>query len=188
MRWVDPDEPELARRARRRQDAARLRRDDRQPEAERRRHPRLGRRRARARAPADRRQHRADARSSAGSFDHGADVVVHSATKYIGGHGTSIGGVVVDSGQLRLDGERRPFPGPDRARPVLPRRRLGRRARAGRLHRPRPHRAAAQHRGRDQPVQRVPLPAGARDAAAAHGAPLRERAGRRAAPRGRSRA
>jgi O-acetylhomoserine (thiol)-lyase len=29
---------------------------------------------------------------------HGADVVVHSATKFIGGHGTSIGGVVVDSG------------------------------------------------------------------------------------------
>ncbi len=31
-------------------------------------------------------------------IDHGADVVVHSATKFIGGHGTSIGGVVVDSG------------------------------------------------------------------------------------------
>jgi O-acetylhomoserine (thiol)-lyase len=31
-------------------------------------------------------------------FDHGADIVVHSATKFIGGHGTSIGGVVVDSG------------------------------------------------------------------------------------------
>ncbi len=31
-------------------------------------------------------------------FDHGVDVSVHSATKYIGGHGTSIGGVIVDSG------------------------------------------------------------------------------------------
>ncbi len=31
-------------------------------------------------------------------FDHGADIVVHSATKIIGGHGTSIGGVIVDSG------------------------------------------------------------------------------------------
>jgi len=30
-------------------------------------------------------------------FDHGVDVAVHSATKYIGGHGTSIGGIVVDS-------------------------------------------------------------------------------------------
>jgi O-acetylhomoserine (thiol)-lyase len=33
-------------------------------------------------------------------FDHGADVVIHSATKFIGGHGTSIGGVVVDSGKF----------------------------------------------------------------------------------------
>ena len=31
-------------------------------------------------------------------FDHGADIVVHSATKFIGGHGTSIGGLVVDGG------------------------------------------------------------------------------------------
>jgi len=33
-------------------------------------------------------------------IDHGVDVVVHSATKYIGGHGTSIGGVIVDSGKF----------------------------------------------------------------------------------------
>ncbi|QEY65290.1 bifunctional O-acetylhomoserine aminocarboxypropyltransferase/cysteine synthase [Metapseudomonas lalkuanensis] len=33
-------------------------------------------------------------------FEHGADIVVHSLTKYIGGHGTSIGGIVVDSGQF----------------------------------------------------------------------------------------
>jgi len=33
-------------------------------------------------------------------IDHGADVVVHSATKFIGGHGTSIGGVVVDAGRF----------------------------------------------------------------------------------------
>jgi O-acetylhomoserine (thiol)-lyase len=31
-------------------------------------------------------------------FKHGADIIVHSATKFIGGHGTSIGGVIVDSG------------------------------------------------------------------------------------------
>lgn len=31
-------------------------------------------------------------------IEHGADIVVHSATKYIGGHGTSIGGVIVDGG------------------------------------------------------------------------------------------
>lgn len=33
-------------------------------------------------------------------IDHGADVVVHSATKFIGGHGTSIGGVIIDSGRF----------------------------------------------------------------------------------------
>lgn len=33
-------------------------------------------------------------------IDHGADIVVHSATKFIGGHGTSIGGILVDSGKF----------------------------------------------------------------------------------------
>ncbi|OLS60703.1 bifunctional O-acetylhomoserine aminocarboxypropyltransferase/cysteine synthase [Pseudomonas putida] len=33
-------------------------------------------------------------------FEHGADIVVHSLTKYIGGHGTSIGGIVIDSGRF----------------------------------------------------------------------------------------
>jgi O-acetylhomoserine (thiol)-lyase len=33
-------------------------------------------------------------------FDHGADVLIHSATKFIGGHGTSIGGAIVDSGKF----------------------------------------------------------------------------------------
>ncbi len=33
-------------------------------------------------------------------FDHGADIVVHSATKVLGGHGTSLGGVIVDSGKF----------------------------------------------------------------------------------------
>lgn len=33
-------------------------------------------------------------------FEHGADIVIHSATKFIGGHGTSIGGLIVDSGRF----------------------------------------------------------------------------------------
>jgi O-acetylhomoserine (thiol)-lyase len=33
-------------------------------------------------------------------IEHGADIVIHSATKFIGGHGTSIGGVIVDSGKF----------------------------------------------------------------------------------------
>ena len=36
-------------------------------------------------------------------FEHGADIVVHSATKFLGGHGTSIAGVVVDSGRFAWD-------------------------------------------------------------------------------------
>lgn len=36
-------------------------------------------------------------------FDHGADIVIHSATKFIGGHGTSIGGIIVDSGRFNWD-------------------------------------------------------------------------------------
>ena len=42
-------------------------------------------------------------------IEHGADIVLHSATKFIGGHGTSIGGVIVDSGRFPWD--RGPFPG-----------------------------------------------------------------------------
>jgi O-acetylhomoserine (thiol)-lyase len=41
-------------------------------------------------------------------IEHGADVVIHSATKIIGGHGTSIGGVVVDSGNFPWDNGRYP--------------------------------------------------------------------------------
>ena len=43
------------------------------------------------------------------ALEHGADIVVHSATKYIGGHGTSIGGVLVDGGSFDW-GESGKFP------------------------------------------------------------------------------
>ncbi|MCL6627041.1 MAG: homocysteine synthase [Alicyclobacillus shizuokensis] len=43
-------------------------------------------------------------------IDHGADIVVHSATKFIGGHGTSIGGVIVDGGRFDWRASGR-FPG-----------------------------------------------------------------------------
>ena len=36
-------------------------------------------------------------------IEHGADIVVHSATKFIGGHGTAIGGVIVESGRFPWD-------------------------------------------------------------------------------------
>jgi O-acetylhomoserine (thiol)-lyase len=43
-------------------------------------------------------------------FDHGADIIIHSATKFIGGHGTSIGGVIVDGGNFDYEGSGK-FPG-----------------------------------------------------------------------------
>lgn len=44
-------------------------------------------------------------------IEHGADVVVHSATKYLGGHGTSIAGVVVDGGTFDYGAHPERFPG-----------------------------------------------------------------------------
>jgi len=43
-------------------------------------------------------------------FEHGADIVVHSATKFLGGHGTSIGGVIVDGGSFDFSANDK-FPG-----------------------------------------------------------------------------
>jgi len=43
-------------------------------------------------------------------FEHGADIVVHSLTKYIGGHGTSIGGIIIDSGKFDWAANKERFP------------------------------------------------------------------------------
>ena len=40
-------------------------------------------------------------------FEWGANIVLHSATKFIGGHGTSIGGVIVDGGNFQWEGNPR---------------------------------------------------------------------------------
>lgn len=40
-------------------------------------------------------------------IEHGADIVVHSATKFIGGHGTTLGGVIIDSGNFDWEGSGR---------------------------------------------------------------------------------
>ena len=40
---------------------------------------------------------------------HGCDIVTHSATKWIGGHGTSIGGVIVDGGTMNWDNGKHPL-------------------------------------------------------------------------------
>ena len=44
-------------------------------------------------------------------IEHGADVVIHSATKYLGGHGTSIAGVLIDSGNFDYGAQPERFPG-----------------------------------------------------------------------------
>jgi O-acetylhomoserine (thiol)-lyase len=47
-------------------------------------------------------------------FEHGADIIASSATKYIGGHGTSVGGVIVDSGKFQWNNGKFPeFTEPD---------------------------------------------------------------------------
>jgi O-acetylhomoserine (thiol)-lyase len=51
-------------------------------------------------------------------FDHGVDVAVHSATKYIGGHGTSVGGIIVDSGKFDWTAHADRFPGLTRPDPA----------------------------------------------------------------------
>jgi O-acetylhomoserine (thiol)-lyase len=43
-------------------------------------------------------------------FEHGADIVVHSATKYLGGHGTAVGGAIVDSGKFDFAADPERFP------------------------------------------------------------------------------
>ena len=40
-------------------------------------------------------------------FEHGADIIVHSATKFLGGHGNSIGGLIVDGGSFNWVGDKR---------------------------------------------------------------------------------
>ena len=43
-------------------------------------------------------------------LEHGADIVVHSATKFLGGHGTSLGGIIVDGGRFNWQAEAQKFP------------------------------------------------------------------------------
>jgi O-acetylhomoserine (thiol)-lyase len=44
------------------------------------------------------------------ALDHGADIVVHSLTKYIGGHGTTVGGIIIDSGRFDWVANKKRFP------------------------------------------------------------------------------
>ena len=102
-------------------------------------------------------------------FEHGADIVMHSATKFLGGHGIAIGGIVVDSGRFDWAASGK-FPtmtepyagyhGISFAEEFGPAAFIMRRARRG------PARLRRLH----EPGQRLLSPAGHRDAARAHGA------------------
>ncbi len=116
----------------------------------------------------------------------GADIVVHSMTKYIGGHGNSLGGMIVDSGNFPWAEHPDKYPMLTEPEPAYHGVVLHGDLRPGRLHRPCAHRAAAQHRLGHQPAQRLPDPAGDRDAGPAHGAARRERHGGGRAPEGPS--
>lgn len=43
-------------------------------------------------------------------FEHGADIIVHSLTKYIGGHGTTVGGIIIDGGKFDWTAQPQRFP------------------------------------------------------------------------------
>ena len=112
-------------------------------------------------------------------LQHGADIVVHSATKFIGGHGTSIGGVIVDGGAFDYEGSGRfpAFTEPDPSYHGLDIRTASRSPLPGAL---RPQGTAAvpaRHRGVDRSPQLVPLLAGTGDVEPAHGAACAERRG-----------
>ena len=106
-------------------------------------------------------------------IEHGADIVMHSATKFLGGHGIAIGGIVVDGGRFDWAASRQ-IPDHDRALRRLSRHRLRRGVRPGRLHHARARRGPARLRRLHEPRQRLLPAAGHRDAARAHGAPRRQ--------------
>ncbi len=115
-------------------------------------------------------------------FEYGADIVVHSATKFLGGHGNSIGGVIVDGGSFNWIGDDR-YPMLSKPRPEYGGMVLG--ETFGNF----AFAIATRVLGlRDMGPALSPFNAflilhGHRDAAAAHAAPFRQRAHRRRASR-----
>ena len=124
-RFADPHDLAAVEARDRPADEAALRRDDRQPA-----HRRARRRRLGARSPT---RHGLPLMIDntfatpylCRPFEHGAHIVIHSATKFIGGHGTSIGGVIVDGGTYDWGAGR--FPGLTEPSAGLPRHALLRR-------------------------------------------------------------
>ena len=184
----DERRPDLGRPGRRRclaggaprQHQASLRRDDRQPGRQRARHRGSRRDRARARGAADRRQHVRDALSLPADrvgrrHRHPLGHQVHRRPRHEHRRRRRrIGGVQLVE---------RPLPGDRRPLPRLPRAAVPRDVRHLRLLHEAARRDPPRSRRRDEPLQRVPLPARARDVVAADGTPRRERHGGRHVPR-----
>ena len=112
-------------------------------------------------------------------IDYGADIVVHSLTKFLGGHGTTLGGAIVDSGKFPWKKHARRFPQfnePDASYHGLI---YSRSLRRSRLYRPLPQRLSAHHRRGAVAAVRLPAAARHRNGGAAGRAPCRECAARR---------
>merc|ERR1712072_299434 len=109
-------------------------------------------------------------------FDHGADIICHSLTKWTGGHGTAIGGIVIDKGTFDWSTGKHPlFTEPDVVWWFTVGHRPAGDARAPRVYFADAHGAPAQFGRVHVAGQRVDGAAGHRDAADAHGEALRER-------------
>ena len=111
-------------------------------------------------------------------FDYGADIAVHSLTKFLGGHGTTLGGAIVDSGRFPWTEHAAPLSRLQRARRLLSRPRLHQAIRHQRLHPARAQRLSAHHGIGAVAVQCLPAAAGHRNRGAAHRAACRERSAR----------
>ncbi len=119
-------------------------------------------------------------------IDHGADIVVHSLTKFLGGHGNSIGGIIVDAGTFDWSKDNK-YPMLSEPRPGISRHQAPGDVWQFRLCDRLPRARPARPRPRAVAVQRLHDPHRHRDAAAAHAEALRECEGGRGIPRRPSR-
>ena len=113
-------------------------------------------------------------------IDHGADIVVHSLTKFLGGHGNSLGGIIVDAGTFDWSKDNK-YPMLRAAAGISRHQDLGD-LRQFRLRDRLPRAGPARSRPRDLAVQRLHDPDRHRDAAAAHAEALRQCQGGRGIP------
>ena len=181
VRWADTTDPTRSARRSRRRPRRSLSNRSPIPAASSPTSRRLPRRQG-GRCPVHRRQYARHA-LSAPPHEHGADIVVHSLTKFLGGHGNSIGGAIVDCGTFDWIGSGR-YPTLVGAVRLLSRHHPRRDLRQFRLCHRLPRAGLARSWSRDLAVQRLSLLTGIETLPLAHAAPLRQRARRRHLARG----